>query len=108
MAKPAVVLTSHRLTCCGWLRQLPSGLPPAAPACTLRTVAEAIKRDRATNTDLCEELDAFCASRGRAVEVATFTKFPRQHQVAVLRKWCGDGESAFYELCDRLGLLAGA
>ena len=79
----------------------------ASASLPLRAIAEAIKAEKFTNEDLCAELDAFCASRGRGVEVATFAKFPRAHRLEQLRKWCGEGDSAFYELCDRLGLLDG-
>ena len=82
---------------------------PAPPTClTLRALAEAIKAEKPGNVDLCEELDVFCASRGRAVELLTFAKFPIAHRLEALRKWCGDADSAYYELCDRLGLLDGA
>ena len=88
------------------LAQVPN-LSPTAPAhpLFLRAVAESLKREKAYNTDLCEELDVFCASRGRGVEVATFAKFPLNHRLEALREWCGSGDAAFLELCDRLNLI---
>ena len=74
---------------------------------TLRALADTIKSEKAYNEYLCAELDEFCASGGKGVELVSFRKLPTSVQVTALRRWCANCDAAFLELCERLDLTHG-